>query len=100
MKTMEQAKIEIDSQMKRFGKVNSLMQYINAVTLEKKHQEQPKDKAVGIDNVTKEMYEENLYENLRKLIEDMKKFSYRPLPVKRKYIPKGNGKMMLMNNEI
>ena len=24
MKTMEQAKIEIDSQMKRFGKVNSL----------------------------------------------------------------------------
>lgn len=93
MKTMEQAKIEIDSQMKRFGKVNSLMQYINVVTLKKKHQEQPKDKAVGIDNVTKEMYEEHLYENLGKLIEDMKKFSYRPLPVKRKYIPKGNGKM-------
>ena len=93
MKTMEQAKIEIDNQMKRFGKVNSLMQYINAVTLEKKHQEQPKDKAVGINNVTKEMYEEHLYENLGKLIEDMKKFSYRPLPVKRKYIPKGNGKM-------
>lgn len=93
MKTMEQAKIEIDSQMKRFGKVNSLMQYINVVTLEKKHQEQPKGKAVGIDKVTKEMYEEHLYDNLEKLIEDMKKFSYRPLPVKRKYIPKGNGKL-------
>lgn len=92
MKTMEQAKIEIDSQIQRFGKVNSLMQYINIETLEKKHLEQPKGKAVGVDNVTKEMYEENLYENLNKLINDMKQFSYHPLPVKRKYIPKGNGK--------
>lgn len=93
MKTMEQARMEIGNQQSKYGKVNSLMQYINEETLLKYHKLQPKGKAMGIDNVTKEMYEENLYENLKKLIENMKKFSYRPLPVKRVYIPKGNGKM-------
>ena len=68
------------------------MQYINEGTLLVQHKIQPSGKAVGIDKVTKEMYQENLCENLKKLIEDMKKFSYRPLPVERKYIPKGEGK--------
>ena len=92
MKTMEQARVEIGNQQSKYGKVNSLMQYINEGTLLVQHKIQPSGKAVGIDKVTKEMYQENLYENLKKLIEDMKKFSYRPLPVERKYIPKGEGK--------
>ena len=92
MKTMEQARVEIGNQQSKYGKVNSLMQYINEKTLLKYHKLQPKGKATGVDNVTKEMYEENLYENLEKLILDMKKFSYRPLPVRRTHIPKGNGK--------
>ena len=92
MITMEQARVEIGNQQSKYGKVNSLMQYINEETLLKHHKLQPKGKATGVDNVTKEMYEENLYENLKKLIEDMKKFSYRPLPVRRTHIPKGNGK--------
>ena len=92
MKTMEQARVEIGNQQNKYGKVNSLMQYINEETLLKHHKLQPKGKATGVDNVTKEMYEENLYENLKKLIQDMKKFSYRPLPVRRTHIPKGNGK--------
>ena len=92
MKTMEQARMEIGNQQSKYRKVNSLMQYINEETLLKYHELQPKGKANGIDNVTKEMYEENLYENLNKLIENMKKFSYRPLPVRRTNIPKGNGK--------
>ncbi len=90
---MEQAKIEISYQLERFGKVNSLMQYINEETLCREHAKQPKGKAYGVDKVTKEMYEENLYENLKKLIGDMKQFSYHPLPVKRVYIPKGNGSL-------
>lgn len=89
---MEQARVEIGNQQSKYGKVNSLMQYINEGTLLVQHKMQPSGKAVGIDKVTKEMYQENLYENLKKLIEDMKKFSYRPLPVERKYIPKGEGK--------
>ena len=39
-----------------------------------------------------EKYGENLDENLDKLIHNMKQFSYRPLPVRKAYIPKGNGK--------
>ena len=88
MKTMEQARIEIESQQSKYGKVNSLMQYINKETLRVEHVKQPKGKASGVDEVTKEMYEEHLDENLDKLIERMKTFSYRPLPVRRTYIPK------------
>ncbi len=93
MKNMEQAKIEIDSQRERYGKVNSLMQYINVETLKVEHEKQPKGKAYGVDEVTKEKYGEHLEDNLKLLIESMKKFSYRPYPVRRVYIPKGNGKM-------
>ncbi len=93
MKTMEQAKIEINSQREKFGKVNSLMQYINVETLRVEHNKQPKGKAYGVDEVTREKYGERLEDNLKLLIESMKKFSYRPCPVKRVYIPKGNGKM-------
>ena len=89
MKTMEQARIEIESQQSKYGKVNSLMQYINKETLRVEHVKQPKGKASGVDEVTKEMYEEHLDENLDKLIERMKTFSYRPLPVRRTYIPNG-----------
>ncbi len=90
---MEQAKIEIDGQRERYGKVNSLMQYINVETLKVEHEKQPKGKAYGVDEVTKEKYGEHLEDNLKLLIESMKKFSYRPYPVRRVYIPKGKGKM-------
>ena len=43
--------------------------------------------------MTKEEYGENLEENIEDLIARMKKFSYKPYPVRRAYIPKGNGKM-------
>lgn len=93
MKTMEQAKIEIGNQQEKFGRVNSLMQYINTDTLRVEHVKQPKGKAYGVDEVTKEMYEEHLEDKIKLLIESMRKFSYRPYPVRRVYIPKGNGKM-------
>ena len=52
-----------------------------------------KEKAVGVDGITKEQYGENLEENIESLLVRMKKFSYKPYPVRRAYIPKGNGKM-------
>ena len=50
------------------------------------------DKAVGIDGITKEEYEENLDENLKDLVEKLKSKSYRPRPARRVEIPKDNGK--------
>ena len=50
------------------------------------------DKAVGIDGVTKEEYGRKLDENLERLVERLKKKSYKPQPARRVEIPKENGK--------
>ena len=42
--------------------------------------------------MTKDEYNANVEENLKELVERMKRFSYRPMPVRRTYIPKANGK--------
>jgi group II intron reverse transcriptase/maturase len=52
-----------------------------------------KGKAAGVDGVTLEEYEANLDENLRGLVDRMKRQAYKPQPVRRTYIPKANGKM-------
>lgn len=49
-------------------------------------------KACGVDGVTFEEYEESLERNLEDLVARMKRFSYRPQPVRRVYIAKSNGK--------
>ena len=90
---MENEKREIANQAMKYAKVQSLMKYVNKDTLKEMYKRQPKNKAVGIDGMTKEKYGENLEENIDKLLHDMKQFSYRPLPVRRAYIPKGNGKV-------
>jgi group II intron reverse transcriptase/maturase len=48
-------------------------------------------KAIGIDNVTKEKYGENLECNLRNLIERVRKGHYRPKPSRITEIPKEDG---------
>ena len=90
---MEKEKAEIAKLVEKYGKVQSLMKYVNRDTLKKSYSKQPKEKAVGIDGVTKEEYGENLEENIESLLNKMKKFSYKPYPVRRAYIPKENGKM-------
>ena len=47
-----------------------------------------KDAAAGIDEVTKEVYAENLDANLSNLIDRLHKMAYIPQPVRRVYIPK------------
>lgn len=44
--------------------------------------------ATGIDNMDKTKYEKELKENIETLIQEMKSFSYKPMPIKRTYIPK------------
>ena len=52
-----------------------------------------KGKASGVDGVTVEAYAENLDANLKDLVTRMKNQSYKPLPARRTYIAKANGKM-------
>jgi group II intron reverse transcriptase/maturase len=70
----------------------ALCHHINVEMLQACHQELAGNKAPGIDKVTKAEYEANLTENLNKLVERLKQKSYRPQPVRRVYIPKGDGK--------
>lgn len=50
------------------------------------------NKAVGIDQVTKEEYAKDLQSNLEDLVSRLKRKAYRPLPARRVYIPKADGK--------
>jgi len=52
-----------------------------------------KNAAYGVDEVSAEEYEQNLVENIRDLVERLKRGGYRARLVRRKYIPKGEGKM-------
>jgi retron-type reverse transcriptase len=51
-----------------------------------------KDAASGVDRVSFEDYERNLETNLTDLEGRLKRKAYRARLVRRKYIPKGNGK--------
>jgi group II intron reverse transcriptase/maturase len=72
-------------------KLQTLMHNVNVETLLAARRMQKTGKAVGVDRETKASYGENLQENLAGLIERMKMFNYRPQPVRRTYIPKGDG---------
>ena len=65
---------------------------INKEMLKDCHEKMDGSKAVGIDGMTKEEYSRNLEENLERLVERLKKKSYRPQPARRVEIPKENGK--------
>ena len=71
----------------------SIYHLINEELLQECHKEMDGRKATGVDKVTKSAYEANLEENLKKLVESLKRKSYKPQPSLRVYIPKANGKM-------
>lgn len=51
-----------------------------------------KEAAYGVDRVSAEGYEQNLEENIYQLVEGLKQKRYRAKLVRRRYIPKGDGK--------
>lgn len=69
-------------------KFTSLIHLINKETLIQCHNEMKAKKSSGIDNITKEMYDDNLEENVINLTVRMKRQAYKPQPCKRVYIPK------------
>ena len=66
----------------------SLMHMINEESLAQCYKELKKNRACGVDGVTVEEYGQKLEENLKSLVDRMKRKSYRPQPVRRVYIPK------------
>jgi RNA-directed DNA polymerase len=71
-------------------KFTSLAHLLNKQALVQCHFELPNKKATGINGTTKEQYSENLEENIEDLVRRLKSKSYRPVPVRRMYIPKLN----------
>ena len=70
----------------------SLAYHIDLEWMYEAYRRTRKDGAVGVDEVTAEEYERDLEENLRSLLERFKSGRYIAPPVKRVYIPKGEGR--------
>lgn len=90
---MENERKDIKYYAQRNIKVENLIHFVNKERLKEQYRKQQRNKASGIDKMTKDEYGINLEENIENLIERMKKFSYKPLPVRRTYIPKANEKL-------
>lgn len=82
------ARITEVAKMRPDEKFTSLYHHINEEMLLLCHSELSGDRASGVDQVTKDEYESNLYANIKDLVNRLKTHSYRPLPVKRVYIDK------------
>ena len=52
-----------------------------------------KDAAMGVDQISAQEYEESLLENIRDLVERLRRKSYRAKLVRRHYIPKADGRL-------
>jgi group II intron reverse transcriptase/maturase len=70
----------------------SIYHLLNKELLLQCHKELSKNKATGIDGMTKAEYEKDLDRNIQDLLKRLKNKSYKPLPTLRTYIPKSNGK--------
>jgi len=73
----------------RFG---NLYELLNEAYLKECWRDIRKDAASGVDGVSAREYERDLDENIYDLVERLKRKQYRAKLVRRKYIPKGEGK--------
>jgi group II intron reverse transcriptase/maturase len=70
---------------------NNIGHLINADMLKEHYQELDGSKAIGIDKVTKAAYGENLDENVKVLIQKIRRGTYKPQPARITEIPKEDG---------
>ena len=80
----------VQNKTHRFG---GLYRLLNQANLRECFLQLRKDAAPGVDAVTFQEYERELDENLRSLVQRLMNKSYRARLVRRKYIPKGHGKL-------
>ena len=71
----------------------SLAHHLNAEFLKDGYHHLARNKAVGVDSVSWSEYGKDLDEKLDTLVSRLKRKTYKPLPSKRVYIPKGNGEL-------
>ena len=81
-------------QQRKYGTVQGIMKYVNEESLKEQHRKQERGKATGVDQMTKEEYGERLEENVKDLIDRMKRLQYKPKDIRRVRIPKeGSNKL-------
>jgi len=71
---------------------NNLLHHINVETLKEAYEAMDKNKALGVDKISKEAYGKNLEANLENLYTRIRNGSYKPQMKKEVLIPKANGK--------
>ena len=71
--------------------LRTLAQFIDIAFLREAYRRTRKDGAVGVDRQTAEDYAADLEGNLQRLLDRAKSGTYRAPPVRRVYIPKGDG---------
>jgi group II intron reverse transcriptase/maturase len=76
------------------AKFCAIAHLMNQNTLKESFKRISSSASPGIDKVTKDGYEKDLDRNIADLHERLKKGTYRPMPVKRKYIPKAGSKKL------
>jgi group II intron reverse transcriptase/maturase len=74
------------------GVLTTLAHHIDVDFLREAYRRTRKDAAAGVDGRTAKQYAENLDENLEQLLEAFKSGTYYAPPVRRTYIPKGDGR--------
>lgn len=72
--------------------MTTLAHHIGLAWLYEAYRQTRKDGAVGVDGQTSREYGANLMENLKDLLERFKSGRYKAPPVRRVYIPKGDGR--------
>jgi len=70
----------------------NLYQHLNEALLHRAWRKLNKQGAAGVDKETVAQYGKALDHNIRRLVERLKRGEYRSRLIRRKYIPKGNGK--------
>jgi len=88
--TKQQRIAELAGQMPDVS-FTSLAYHIDLEWLHEAYRATRKDRVAGVDGVTAEEYERDLEGNLQSLLDRFKSGSYIAPPVKRAYIPKGDG---------
>jgi len=75
----------------RQTRFTALLHHVDVAALERAYRRLRRQAAPGVDGVTVESYGQDLEGNLRDLADRVHGGRYRPLPVRRTYIPKADG---------